>query len=88
MCSTSIKNEINALSSIVSEISILLSPILYSANNIQKREDIDGLTTEITSDQGFWKACLYVNGRTELLHTEELCLHIYKISKEDKKMEY
>ena len=76
ICSTLIKNEIKVLSSIVSEINSMLSPILYSADGTQNREDIDGLTKVNISDQGSWNTFLYVNGRTELLHTDDNCAHI------------
>ena len=77
ICSTLIKNEIKALSSIVSEINSMLSPILYSADGIQKRGDIDRLTKVKISDQGCWNTFLYVNVRTELLHTDDNCAYAY-----------
>ena len=75
MCSTAIKNGIIALSAILPEINILISPMLYAANNIQDTKSYEGLTKVKTSNLGCWNAFMFVNGRTDELHTEKDCAY-------------
>ena len=77
MCSTSIKNGMVALSGIVPEINIIISPMLYTANDIQDTKMYAGLTNVKTSNLGCWNAFLYVNGRADELHTENYCAYTY-----------
>ena len=77
MCSTAIRNGMIGLSRILPEINILISPILYTAINIQETKSYAGLSNVKTSDLGCWNTFLYVNGRTEQLHTEHDCAYTY-----------
>ena len=68
MCSTTIKNGMVGLHRIVPEVNIIISPMLYTASNIQ--DSYVGLKNAKTSNLGCWNAFLYVNERTDKLHME------------------
>ena len=74
-CSKVINNSVKSLSAIVPDIKYLLSPILDTAHKMGN--DIgDTVLSEVdTASSGCWNAFLYVDGRTEQLHTERDCAY-------------
>ena len=73
--SIAITNGVNVLGVILREISLLLSPVLDTARQIQEKNGNIGLTDVDTSVVGYWNFLLYVNGRTDVLHTEKDCAY-------------
>lgn len=70
-------NGINVLSVVLREISLLLSPVLDTASQMQERRGIIGLTDVDTPYVGGWNSYLYVNGRIGVLHTEKDCTYTF-----------
>ena len=75
ICSEVIKKGVNSLSAIVPDIKYLLSPILDTAQKIGKSMGDTVLSEVNTATSGCWNAFLYVDGRTEQLHTERDCAY-------------
>ena len=71
MCSNVILNGIDSLSKLNPDLKHLLCLILDSANNIQKSMGNIRLNDIETTPSGFWSIFLYVNGRSNQLHTEK-----------------
>ena len=49
--------------------------MLYAANNIQDTHSYEGLTQVKASNLCCWNSFLFVNGRTDKLHTENDCAY-------------
>ena len=89
MCSTSIKNGIKALSYIVPEINILLSPILYPVDNTQKKRKMWGINKSENIGSRLLECILMYEWKNRAFtHRWRLCLHIHRSSKAVKKIEY
>ena len=56
---------------------MLISPDLDTDHMMQKKSAMVGLTDIETSVIGYWNLFLYVNRRTDLLHTENDCTYIF-----------
>ena len=75
ICSETITKGVNSLSIIIPDLKYLLSPILDTADKIQKKIGKVVLEEVPTTSCGCWNSFLYVNGRTEELHTEQDCAY-------------
>ena len=72
-----ITNGFNIISKVVPQIRQLISPIIDSAYKIQIAKGKDVLEDVATSSSGCWNSFLYVNGRTDEMHTEMDCAYTF-----------
>lgn len=69
MCASVISDGVKILSNVLPDIRLLLSPIVNSFSTITS---MPGIIKRVnTVNDGFWNTMLYVDGRTEELHTEK-----------------
>ena len=75
MCCDVIVHAVISLSKIIPDLKYLLSPIIDTAEKIQTVLNDFVLQRVKSSSSGCWNAFLYVNGKTDIMHSEKDCAY-------------